>query len=153
MSLIVRKSSVSEIASSPNFQDLLEEYAVESAIHGLPHPSAKMDIYYHLESVNFLYPIAAFLEDVLIGFILVLTPVMPHYGKEVSVSESFFVAKEYRKTGAGTKLRNAAEEHVKDIKSLGLLISAPLGSILAEVLPSVGYKETNRVFFRSFNGE
>jgi GNAT superfamily N-acetyltransferase len=143
---------MTEIFDAPNIKELLDEYAAESSIHGLPHPKAKVDLYKQLETVGILYAIGAFLEETLIGFILVVSPVIPHYSEKISTTESFFVAKEYRKTGAGTKLRLAAEKYAKEICALGLLISAPIGSVLAEVLPRAGYKETNRVFFRSFNG-
>lgn len=153
MSLVVRKSTIAEIVAYPNLGELLEEYAVESAIHGLPHPKAKIDLYEQLEAVGILYAISAFLDDILVGFIFVVSPIIPHYSEKISTTESFFVAKEYRKTGAGTKLRHAAEQYAKEIGALGLLISAPIGSDLAKVLPRVGYAETNRVFFRNFNGQ
>ncbi len=153
MSLLIRPSSVSEIFGSPNITELLDEYAEESAIAGLPHPKAKIDLYEHLEAVDSIYVIGAFFEDVLIGFIFVLSPILPHYSAKISVSESFFVAKEYRKTGAGLRLLRAGEDHAKKVNSLGLLVSTPIGSVLAEVMPQIGYTETNRVFFRSFNSE
>ncbi len=144
---------MSEIFSAPNIKELLDEYAEESAIFGLPHPKAKVDLYKQLESVGFLYPIGAFCEDGLVGFILVLTHILTHYSERVSTTESFFVAKAYRKTGAGIKLLRAAEGYAKEIKSLGLLISTPIGGDLAEVLSKTDYRETNRVFFRAFNGQ
>jgi GNAT superfamily N-acetyltransferase len=73
---------------------------------------------------------------------------MPHYSVRIAVGESFFVSAEHRKTGAGLKLLKAAEDYAKEINSSGLLISAPLGGNLAEILPHVGYVETNRVFFK-----
>jgi len=151
--LTIRKTTISEFFGADNIQTLLDKYAEESAMHGLPHPKAKIDLYEQLERVGILYPISAFLDDVLIGFIFIVSPIMPHYSERISTAESFFVAKEHRKTGAGTKLRHAAEQYAKEIGALGLLMSAPLGSDLAEVLPRVGYVETNRVFFRSFNVE
>jgi GNAT superfamily N-acetyltransferase len=76
----------------------------------------------------------------------VLKPVIPHYGVAIAVTESFFVGKEYRKSGAGLKLLRAAEAHAEGAP--GLLVSAPVGGTLAEVLPHLGYRETNRVFFK-----
>lgn len=151
MTLTTRQCTIAEIEHAPNIAALLAEYAVESSIGGLPHPAAKMDIYRHLESVGAIYPIGAFLDDMLVGFITILSPVNAHYGIRIAVAESFFVAKEYRKTGAGIKLRKAAEAHAKEIGSCGLLISAPIGGYLAEVLPHAGYTETNRVFFRNLS--
>lgn len=153
MILSIRQSTVSEIFGSENIEILLDEYANESAIAGLPHPKAKIDLYHHLESVDAIYIIGAFLNDILIGFILILSPVLPHYSAKVSVSESFFVAEKHRKTGAGLRLLKAGEDYAKKICSLGLLVSTPYGGNLAEIMPRLGYSETNRVFFKGFVGE
>jgi len=149
MSLIIRKCTISELENASNIHELLEEYAVESSIKGLPHPFAKVDTYKHLESIGAIDVTAAFFEYLLIGYIIVLAPVLPHYSVKVAVGESFFVAKEYRKTGAGLKLLREAERYASDAGALGILISTPFGGDLAEVLPRVGYDETNRVFFKA----
>ena len=151
--LEIRLSSVEELESSPHFPVLLAEYAEESATKGLPPPAARLPTYKKLEKVGFLKVIGAFYSGELVGFITVLTNEIPHYGASISVSESYFVAKEYRKTGAGTRLRLAAEELSRRLGALGLFISAVVDSPLAEVLPHCGYAETNRVFFKSFAHE
>ncbi len=153
MSLVIRKTTILELETLPNIQALLSEYASESAIKGLPSPVAKVDLYKTLEVSGALYTLGAFLDDLIIGYITILAPVLPHYSALVAVAESFFVAKEYRKTGAGLKLLREAESYAKEIGSPGLLVSAPFGGDLAEVLPNVGYTETNRVFFRNFGND
>lgn len=153
MTLNIRECSVAEIETSSNIAKLLEEYAAESSLSGLPHPSAKWEMYKHLEIVKAIHIFGAFYEDTLIGFIVFLAPVLPHYGMQVAVAESFFVSETYRKTGAGLKLLRKAEKHAQGLGSPGLLVSAPSGGDLAEVLPHVGYNETNQVFFKGFNGE
>jgi len=93
--------------------------------------------------------IGAFLGDKLVGFVAVLTPIVPHYGVVIAVTESLFVGKVYRRTGAGLKLLRAAEMHSIDAGSPMLTVSAPSGGVLAEVLPRLGYRETNRSFVKS----
>jgi GNAT superfamily N-acetyltransferase len=129
----------------------LEEYAAESAVKGMPHPFAKADAYKHLENTNSIYVIGAFLEEVFIGYIIMLSPILPHYSVRVAVVESYFVAKEYRKTGAGLRLLHEAERQAQEVGAFGAFVSAPFGGNLAEVLPHLGYDETSRIFFRSFN--
>ncbi len=148
MSLIVRRCTVAEVEQNANFPSLAKEYAAESAIHGLPAPTEKIAAYHHIEKSGYFQCYGAFISDKLVGFIAVLMPIIPHYGVAITVSESLFVAKEYRKRGAGIKLLRAAETHAKDAGSPGLMVSAPVGGRLADVLPGLGYKETNRVFFR-----
>lgn len=146
--ITVRKATVAEIEGNENFSNLAKEYAEESAIHGLPPPNEKIAAYRVIEATGIFQAYGAFLGELLVGFIAVLTPVIPHYGIAITVSESFFVAKEHRKTGAGLKLLRAAHQHAVDAKSPGFLVSAPTGGDLAQVLPELGYRETNRVFFK-----
>lgn len=146
--LIIKKSSVKEVEGKPNFIKLLEEYGNESAIPGMPPPIAKMVTYRHLESLGALHVIAALLDDLLIGIVTILLPTLPHYSVFLAVTESFFVTEKYRKTGAGLKLLKAAEEFAIGSGSPGLLVSAPFGGQLADVLPEVGYKQTGCAFFK-----
>ena len=74
---------------------------------------------------------------------------MPHYSVKMAVTESFFVAKAYRKSGAGLKLLHAAETYAKEIGCAGILVNAPFEKTLMDVLPRVGYQETHRVFFKN----
>jgi len=149
MGLEIRKCTIAEIESASNIDEILEEYAAESAIKGLPHPFAKVDTYKHLETVNAIHILGAFFDDDIKGYIIGLSPVYPNYSVRVAVAESFFVLKTYRHTGAGLKLLRAAETYAKGANACGMLVSAPLEGALVEVLPHVGYTETNRVFFRS----
>lgn len=153
MALIIRECTIAELEAASNIKELLEEYGNESSIKGLPHPYAKAEVYKTLERLGTIYVVGAWYNEVLIGFVIVFAPIMPHYSARVAVGESLFVAKEYRKTGAGLKLIAKAEEYAKRVKSCGLLLSAPLGGILAGVLPHIGYDETNRIFFKGFPNE
>lgn len=147
MSMIVKQCSVSEIECAPNFSALLEEYA-SYAIEGMPHPSVKMETYKILEKTGTQYSIGAFLDGRLTGFMSILLSVIPHYGIIGAFSESLFVAMEYRKFGAGLKLIRAGEKIARDKGAPGLIISAPVGGALAEVLPEIGYSDTHILFFR-----
>lgn len=146
--LTIAPSTVAGISNAPEFPALAAEYAAESAIDGLPPPAAKMATYRQLERAGMLHAIAARHDDALVGFITVLAPVLPHYSVPVAVSESFFVARAHRCTGAGLRLLRAAEDKARALGSPGLLVSAPFEGNLFKVLPRVGYVETNRVFFK-----
>jgi GNAT superfamily N-acetyltransferase len=144
----VQRSSVAALERDPDLRALLAEYAAESAITGLPAPAARMDSYRELEGRRLLQVLSATHEGRLVGFLTLLAPVLPHYGVAVAVSESFFVARAHRGTGAGLKLLRAAEDMARHAGSPGLLVSAPFEGDLFKVLPRVGYAETSRVFFK-----
>lgn len=146
----IRKCLFSEIAENRNFPVLAHEYAEESSLAGLPDPDEKAASYRLLQYSPIFNAFGAFDEDLLIGFAFVLTPIIPHYGVAIAVTESLFVGKEYRRSGAGLKLIRAAEGLAKDLQTPGILFSAPSKGQLAEVLPRMGYRETNRVFLKGF---
>lgn len=145
--------TIDELEACANIHDLLHEYAEESAVKGLPSPNAKSELYKGLESTGALQAIGAFIDNELIGFILILSPVMAHYSALVCVVESFFVTKNKRNTGAGIKLLHYAEDFAKSKGSPGLLVSAPVNGVLCNVLPHIGYTESNRVFFKRLKDE
>ena len=97
---MIRKIQISDLEKAPNIQALLNEYASESSISGLPHPKAKVEPYKMLESAGALDVYGAYVHEELVGFITVLVSILPHYGEKVAVTESFFVAKKHRKSGA-----------------------------------------------------
>lgn len=146
--LQVRDGSVADIAAAENFTDLIAEYAAEGAVDGMPPVDAKLNSYLPLERNGLLHTILATHECRLIGFIVVLASVLPHYGVPIAISESFFVAKAWRGTGAGLRLLRAAEDKARALGATGLLVSAPIDGDLFKVLPRRGYAETSRIFFK-----
>jgi GNAT superfamily N-acetyltransferase len=144
----VRKVAFADLTAHEDFPGLFREYAEESAIAGLPPPDDKMVQYQIIANSGIFHVYGAFAGDALIGFVSILLPVIPHYGVTVAVTESLFVGRQSRKGGAGIKLLQAAEEHARAAGSPALMVSAPFGGRLAEILPRRGYRETNRVFLR-----
>lgn len=146
--MIVANCTVAALVGMPAFPALIEEYGQESAIEGLPPPSARLDIYAALEERGMLHCLWAVEDRELAGFITIVAPTNPHYGKPIAVSESFFVAKRWRPSLAGLKLLVAAEDKARELGVPGLLVTAPMGSRLADLLPKMGFRETNRAFFK-----
>ncbi len=148
----IRQISVAEAFASPEFAALCREYAREASIAGLPDPQEKLSAYQALEGAGnaAFRAYGAFVGDMLVGFVVLLTPVLPHYGAVVAVAERLCVASAYRKSGAGMLLIRQAERRAREVGSPGVLFSAPSGGRLAVLLPRIGYRETNRVFFKEF---
>lgn len=122
--LIIKAIGVTDVENAPNVTALLDEYASYS-LPELPHPRTKFDLYHELEEKGFIHTIGAYYDGVLVGFISILCPVSTHYGYCLAVTESFFVAKEYRSTGAAKKLLCAARDYAKEIGSPGLIVVLP----------------------------
>lgn len=137
------------MTQAPALEALLAEYAAECAIDGLGVPDAQIETYQRMEAAGILHLLGAFINGDLVGFVSLLVSELPHYGRRVATTESLFVAKCARKSGAGLKLLKTSEQLAASLGAVGLLISAPYGGRLAKVLPRIGFQETNRVFFRS----
>jgi GNAT superfamily N-acetyltransferase len=145
---MILPSTFLELEAAPEWPALLAEYAAESAVEGMPPPTGKMETYRALNAGGVLHVFAAWNDGALAGFIFVLAAPLPHYSVVTAVSESFFVAKAHRHTGAGLKLLRAAEDKAREIGSPGLVVSAPFAGRLFKVLPRCGYGEVSRIFFK-----
>jgi GNAT superfamily N-acetyltransferase len=151
MSVDTRKCTFAEIEANENFRPLMAEYAKEALIHDLAPPANQFAAYPLLEGTGMFHIWGAFAKEKLVGVIALILPVLPHYGVMVAVTESFFVSKDYRKQGAGLRLLRTAMHKAREEKAPGVLVSAPYGGRLAELLEKSPYfRETNRVFFRKF---
>lgn len=151
--MIVAPSSVAELEAAPEFAALSIEYAVESQIEGMPPANPQWESYRALESMGLLHVFSALSEERLIGFISVIVSVLPRYGEPVAVTESFFVARTHRKTGAGLKLLKQAEEKALELAGGRLLVSSPLAGDLSQVLPRCGYEPASLYFFKQVTSD
>lgn len=144
----IEPTTAASLFADPDWNALAAEYAAECRIEGLPPASGRFETYAALEGMGVLHSFAARVDGRLAGFVAMLANKAPHYDVVICVTESFFVAGAQRKTGAGLRLLAAAEDKARELGSPGLLVSAPFGGRLFEVLPRRGYVEANRVFFK-----
>lgn len=146
--ITVRKCTVAEIEQQDTFWALLSAYADECKLDGLPEPAPKMETYKLIEMSGTFNLFGAFQDDTLVGFVVLMIPVLPHYGVYVAIAESMFVAKPFRSSGAGLALIRAAEKAARAAKSPAILFTAPVGGDFIKVLPGLKYRETNRIFMK-----
>jgi GNAT superfamily N-acetyltransferase len=146
----IRESTVDEVFGSEHIDALLTEYGQESAIAGLPSPTPHRELYAAMQAGGLTHILAAFDDDRLVGFLVLIVSMNPHYSQRLGVTESFFVASAHRKTGAGLGLLRAAESLAKRLGAVCMLVSAPSWGRLAGVLPHSGYTMTNIVFCKGF---
>jgi GNAT superfamily N-acetyltransferase len=148
--LDIRRGTVLELECAEGMDRLLAEYSAESAIKEIGPHNPQWQSYRAMEQAGMLSTFIASDGDQVVGFLLLLLPVLPHFGRCVAVTESYFVAQAHRKTGAGTHLRLAAEAAAAAAGARGMLMSSPEGGQLGQVLPRVGYRKTNETFFKAF---
>ena len=144
----IKESKLSDIDESPNMSMLFQEYADECALEELPLPYPKTKTYKPLEDAGVLTVFCAYLNDELIGFATLLAYHSHHYDLKLATTESIFVTKRHRKSGAGLKLIRSTEDKARSLGSPALLVTAPLGGSLAKILPSLDYNLTNLVFIK-----
>ena len=146
---MIKPCTAADILSCPG---LIEEYASESSIQGMPHPAARLSTYQRLERSGAFICFGAYENNILVGFITVLLSVLPHYEVSAATVESVFVSAAHRKSGHGARLIRQAEQHARKCKASGLLICAPAGGKLTKVLARAkSYRQTNHVFFKGFS--
>lgn len=147
MTAAIALGTIAGLQAAPNIGALLEEYAAEAANRSLPPPAARLPLYHVLEDSGQLAVITAHVGGELAGFVTVLASGLPHYDAiTVAVTESYFVAARHRASGAGLQLLAEAEHVAAGMGAKVLLVSAPIGGRLEEILPRRGYREANRVF-------
>lgn len=145
----IRTCTPDELLADPDFPALIAEYGDECAIDGIGRPGLHPELYRPLIDAGLLHTRGAYLDGKLVGFIVFILHALPHYAKIVGVSESFFVASAYRKTGAGLGLLREFERVVEAEGGVGTFITAPEGGKLEFALAaSRRYANTNTVWFR-----
>lgn len=146
-----RAITVAEAFAAPLFADLCAEYQAEASrnpdlIGSTPNRGA----YELLEEKGALHGLGAFCDDLMVGFCAVLvTPSMHCDGNVMASAEAIFVSAGHRAGGAGALLLRAAERAALDAGAKGLYVPAPVGGRLERVLPRTGFREVNRIFYRS----
>lgn len=148
MNAHIVQSTVADMEREPNLFALFAEYAQESATPELGVPDVQLEMYRQMEAAGALKILGAYQGNTLIGFLVMLVTVVPHFGRLIASTESYFVTKSARRGGTGIKLLRCAEQLARDLGAVAFFVSAPSGGRLAQVMPRMGYRETNRIFMR-----
>lgn len=146
--MIIRACTVAEVERAGALPELLAAYGDESRIPEFGEVDACFATYRTMEASGALHILGVFGPD-LVGLASLLVYGLPHYaGRRICAMESFFVEPAARRHGTGIKLLRAAEARALELGASALMVSAPVGSRLAMVLPRSGYRETNQVFLK-----
>lgn len=147
--LTVRACTVDELSQAPAFAALSAEYVAESGRAITADPAPQLATYKAKESDGTMRFAGAWCGNDLVGMMVVALAVVPHFGMTVATTETLFVSAQHRKTGAGKALLRLADDIARDCGAVGVLVSAPVGGVLAKVLPRSGFRHTNELFFKA----
>lgn len=148
MPMVVRRCTVAEVEQAGAIHDLLAQYGLESRSPEFGEVEPNFELYRAMEANGALHIVGAFDPD-LVGLAALIVYGLPHYGgRAVCAMESFFVSPDARSSGAGLKLLRAAEEQARILGASALMVSAPVGSRLEQVLPRTGYRSMSHIFVR-----
>lgn len=140
---MIRPVRYSAILDDPNADALLAEYAQECVV---PDYRPQRQMYENMDAAGILHCFGAYASGRLIGFVTVISCVMPHNGKKTATIESIFVMAKYRDTGAGLDLIDQAEIFAKEDECVALLASPRVDSRMGVVLSRrKGWEETHVV--------
>lgn len=148
--LILANCTVQDITSAPGFEALTAKYARESSLDGMPVPVPDLGTYQALEDQGTLTVCAAMDGEDLVGFMAAQIVFAPQYGATLGMTLAYFVDPEFRPYGTGARLADAMCTVLDAKGAVGLMIGAPSESRLAKAAGLMGFKETNRLYFRGF---
>lgn len=144
--LSIRQCSVQEVMHQA--ATLADGYRVESGLEEFADGCVRFDLYRTLEDMGILGVFGAFVGDELVGFATVVVSIPAHLGFRIGVCESLYVVPEYRKTGAGKGLIDAAEAYAYGQEARGLFVTSLATGRLARALPHMGYRHTHVSYFK-----
>ena len=148
------KSSATEVFEYKDINVLLDNYA-DKGKSSLISAAARPDIqtYMQLEEMGLLYVYVAKKNDDIVGLIVTIDNVMPHYTEICTTVESLYVEPEYRKHGTAKRLVEYAEEEAKVRDSIVMFMSLPHGDMLNKVAKSFGFEASNTVYTKGLIDE
>lgn len=129
----VKDVPVRAIYSSPEFEQIVREYSEESGNPDLGCGCPALDFYERMEGSGALRCAAAYEGDRIIGFVIVVTTLYPHFGKLVGTVESIWLSREHRAGGAGIRLIRKAQDMAREMGAVGIYFGARSGSRLAQL--------------------
>lgn len=151
MSITITRCPFAELEAAHNFQALMDEYAKDAALEGLPPPKANLELYRAMEAAGFTTTIVALVDNRVIGAAILNVVILPHYSVPIATIESLFVEKRSRNTGAGLFLLIEAESAAKGKGAKGLFVNAAIGSKLeAMMMAKKSYNPTHTAFLKVF---
>lgn len=149
----IQPVSYADLMAAPNFAELIAEYSAECSLPEIGPTNPQPQLYAAMENAGGLRCFGVYASGALIGLISLLIYVLPHYGRKIATTESFFLSRAHRQSSRGRQMLDFTENYAKSEGCCVLLITAPSGSKFERwlTLQTKKYRRTNSVFLRSFD--
>lgn len=145
----IRAIRYADVLSAPNAPELIAAYAAECSLPQLGPACPQAAIYEAMEASGRMQCFGAYErrghpadEPELVGFAVVLTSVLPHYGQVVATVESLYCTP----SGNGIGLMLRVEKFAAAAGCVAILYSAPFAGRLEHLLQTRRLARTNTVF-------
>lgn len=129
----LKEVSVGTIFESPEFGQIVEDYRNESGNPDLGEAVPSREFYERMASAGALRCVVAYDGSRIVGIVLVVATIYPHFGKTVASVESLWLDRSHRAGGSGLKLIRKAQEVARDMGAAGIYYGARVGSRQAEL--------------------
>lgn len=148
--MVIFPVTYKQLLDDPQCDVLLAEYADECSLPELGMFSPQRDLYERMEAFGSLECFGVHEGAALVGFISLITYVLPHYGKLITTTESIFLSKRYPSGRSGLKMLNFIEDFARAKGSISVLYTAPVGSRFSALLSKrKKCRHSNNVFVRA----
>jgi GNAT superfamily N-acetyltransferase len=144
--ITIKTCTVADVITAPNYETLIDAYALESAINGIPDPRPNIDLYRVMETAGLLTVLSAFDADKLVGLLAMNVSIVPQYGLNMGAIVVFYVDDEHRKQGTGLHLVKHAEDIAREKGAAVLLMGAPADGRLAKAARMMGFTASHISF-------
>ena len=129
----VKDVSARVIYSSPEFDQIVRDYCEESGNPDLGEAVPALDFYERMEQADAVRCAAAYEGERIVGIVVVVTTLYPHFGKRIASVESLWLDRKHRAGGAGLKLIRKAQALAREMGAVGIYYGARSGSRLAQL--------------------
>ena len=143
----IKEISAREVYSSPEFDQIVRDYAQEGGNPDLGNAVPSLEFYDRMEKSGSLRCAAAFDGDRIVGIVFVLATVYPHFGKIVASVESIWLAKSHRAGGVGLRLIRKAQDLARDMGACGVYFGARVDSRLGQLYSRL-FTPMNTIFWK-----
>ena len=129
----VKDVPASAIWTSQEFEQIVRDYCEESGNPEIGEADPSIEYYQRMEKYGVLRCAAAYEGERIVGIVVVVTTLYPHFGKRVASVESLWLDRKHRAGGAGLKLIRKAQAMAREMGAVGIHYGARSGSRLAQL--------------------